>query len=298
MATCARLEKFFWFFFFKKRTACLLVACLLAAAGPAAACTLTVPAITIGTYTGVLLQGGTTNLTVNCTALQAYVIPLNAGTGSGATITARKMSNGTLTLIYQLFADAAHTINWGNTSGTGAPTGTGNGAAQIVPIYPQIAAGQLLTPGTYTDTVTATTTGGTPNANTTFTVRATIVANCTISASTLAFGIYTGVQLDATSTLTVNCTNTTPYYINLGNGLHPDTSSFPRLSSAGGALVSYRLYQDTARTIAWRNSYNVDGKSGTGTGLTQTLTVYGRVLAQQYGTPGLYTDTIVATLVY
>ncbi len=266
--------------------------------GPAVACTLSVPPIVIGTYTGALLQGGTTNLTVNCGFGQNYVIPLNAGTGTGATVTARKMTNGTGTLTYQLFADPGRTVNWGNTSGTGARTGRGNNGNQTFTIYPQIAAGQVLTQGTYTDTITATTTGGNPNATTTFTVQAVVVPNCSISATTLTFGVYTGTQLDATSTLSVNCTNKTPYYVNLGDGLNRDGSYYPRMNGPGGVLIGYRLSQNAARTVEWRNTYNFDGQNGVGTGLAQSLTVYGRVLPGQYGTPGPYTDTIVVTLTY
>jgi spore coat protein U-like protein len=276
----------------------LVVFWLLAAAGLAAACTLSVPAINIGTYTGALLQGGATNLTVNCAPSEKYTIPLNAGTGAGATISARKMTNGTRTLTYQLFADAGRTVNWGNSSTTGAPTGNGNNRNHTFTIYPQITAGQLLTQGTYTDTIIATTTGGHPNDSAAFTVRATVVPNCAISATTLAFGSYAGLQLDATSTLTVNCTSMTPYYVNLSDGQQRDGSFYPRMASTGGVLISYRLYQNAARTIEWRNTYNLDGQKGTGSGLAQVLTVYGRVLAQQYGTPGLYTDTIIATVTY
>ena len=52
-------------------------------------------------------------------------------------------------------------------------------------------------------------------ATTTFQVTAT----CLISATNLAFGAYTGTQTDATSTVTVTCTNTTPYNIGL-NAAH------------------------------------------------------------------------------
>ena len=278
---------------------CVLAAVwLLACADRAAACTLSVPAVIIGTYTGALLQGGTTNLTVTCATSDHYVIPLNAGTGFGATITTRILTNGTGTLTYQLFADAGHTINWGNTRGTGAPTGDGNNHGQIYTIFPQIAAGQVLAQGTYTDTITATTTGGHPDANTSFIVRATVVPNCSISASTLTFGSYAGVQLNAASTLSVNCTSRTPYYVNLSDGLQRDGSFYPRMAAPGGVLVSYRLYQNAARTIEWRNTYNLDGQSGVGTGTAQVLNVYGRVLAGQYATPGFYTDTIIATITY
>ncbi len=277
----------------------VLVATWLAAGGdPAEACTLSIPTVNIGTYTGVLLQGGATNVTVNCGFGQRYVIPLNAGTRVGATVTTRQMTNGTRTLNYQLFADAGRATNWGNSAGTGARSGTGNNGNQIFTIYPQIAAGQLLTQGTYKDTITATTTGGSPNASMTFVVQATVVPNCSISATTLSFGVYTGAKLDATSTLSVKCTNSTPYYVNLSDGMTRDGSYYPRMTGPQDALVSYRLSQNAARTIEWRNTYNYDGQNGTGTGLTQVLTVYGSVLAGQSGPPGLYSDTIVATVTY
>jgi len=56
-------------------------------------------------------------------------------------------------------------------------------------------------------------------ATTTFQVTATVNATCLISATNLAFGAYTGTQTDATSTVTVTCTNTTPYNIGL-NAAH------------------------------------------------------------------------------
>jgi spore coat protein U-like protein len=48
--------------------------------------------------------------------------------------------------------------NWGNTVGTDTVAGTGNGAAQALTVYGQIAAGLYVTPGSYTDTITATVT--------------------------------------------------------------------------------------------------------------------------------------------
>ena len=46
---------------------------------------------------------------------------------------------------------------------------------------------------------------------TTFTVTATVQATCIISAGSLGFGTYTGVVLSSSSTVSVTCTNTTPY---------------------------------------------------------------------------------------
>ncbi len=53
---------------------------------------------------------------------------------------------------------------------------------------------------------------------TTFSVTATVQATCLVSANTLAFGTYSGVQLDGTTTVGVTCTNTTPYTVGFDAG--------------------------------------------------------------------------------
>ena len=68
-------------------------------------------------------------LTVACTPGTAYTVSLNASTGTGSTITDRRMASaGGGSLKYQLFRDAARTQNWGNTPGTDTQGGTGNGS--------------------------------------------------------------------------------------------------------------------------------------------------------------------------
>jgi hypothetical protein len=51
------------------------------------------------------------------------------------------------------------------------------------------------------------------------------------------------------------------------------------------------------RDVAWGNTLS-NWESGTGSGLGQSLTVYGLVPAQTTPAPGIYTDTIVATVTY
>src|SRR4029078_10401625 len=53
-----------------------------------------------------------------------YPIGLDAGTGTGATVAARKLSSGGNTVSYTLYADAAHTTIWGNTPATDTVAGT------------------------------------------------------------------------------------------------------------------------------------------------------------------------------
>jgi spore coat protein U-like protein len=94
---------------------------------------------------------------VTCTNTSPYKVGLDPGTPAGTTVTTRKMSGpGGALLSYALYQDAAHTKNWSNTVGTDTVAGTGNGNAQALTVYGQVGAGQFITPGAYTDTITAT----------------------------------------------------------------------------------------------------------------------------------------------
>ena len=250
------------------------------------------PDMNLGAYTGAVSTAGSTNITVTCKGNSAnYTIGLNAGTGAGATTSTRKMTGpAAATLNYGLFRDAAHAQNWGNTVNVDTASGSGSTSVRNFTIYPQISAGQLVAPGTYVDTIATD--------SRSFTVTAVVQPQCQITASNLAFGSYTGEVLYAVSALTVTCTKTTPYYVNLDDGQHRDGSFLPRAIGPGGVLLSYTMFQDAARSSRWGTTYNLDGVAGTGSGSAQSLTVYGRVAAGQFVTPGTYTDTVIATITY
>lgn len=134
---------------------------------------------------------------------------------------------------------------------------------------------------------------------TTFQVSATVDPVCQIVANSLPFGTYTGRQTDADTTLTITCTNTTPYSVGLDAGTAPGgTTATREMTGTAGALLPYGLYQDAARATNWGNLPGTDTVAGTGNGSAQTLTVYGRLAAGQYVTPGSYSDTITATVTY
>jgi spore coat protein U-like protein len=65
---------------------------------------------------------------------------------------------GGATLSYAMYQDSGHTTNWGNTVGTDTKSGTGNGSAQTLTVYGNLAAGQYPAAGSYSDTITATVT--------------------------------------------------------------------------------------------------------------------------------------------
>jgi spore coat protein U-like protein len=135
----------------------------------------------------------------------------------------------------------------------------------------------------------------------TFTVQITITASCTInSASTLNFGSQ-GVltaNVDQTSTIQVQCTNTTPYNIGLNAGTATGATVTTRKMTSGSNTVSYALYSDSGRTTNWGNTVGTDTVAATGTGASQSFTVYGRVPAQTTPAPATYTDTITVTVTY
>jgi spore coat protein U-like protein len=143
---------------------------------------------------------------------------------------------------------------------------------------------------------------------TTFTVSVTITASCTISASNLAFGSQgvLAANVDQTSTITVQCTNTTPYTVGLDNGLNFSATRRMKDTGAGTTFVGYGLYTDVARANAWTTTTSTTTCTGgtntcaigTGSGSNQTITVYGRIPPQTTPAPATFNDTVTATITY
>ncbi len=134
-----------------------------------------------------------------------------------------------------------------------------------------------------------------------FNVNITIATACTInSASALNFGSQgvLAANVDQTATLQVQCTSTTPYNIGLNAGNGTGATVTNRLMSFGGNTVAYALYTDSGRTTNWGNTVGTDTVAATGTGASQSYTVYGRVPPQTTPPPGTYTDTVTVTVTY
>lgn len=137
-----------------------------------------------------------------------------------------------------------------------------------------------------------------------FTVSASVAANCFVSATNLNFGSYTGVaKLDSSSTVDVRCTKGSAYTL----ALSPGAGAYgQRLLSKGSDKLEYNLYSDQNLTSVWGDG--TEGSStvgGTGNGLGEaqkvTHTVYGELsnsLANQTAPAGAYTDGITVTVAY
>jgi len=134
---------------------------------------------------------------------------------------------------------------------------------------------------------------------TTFGVSATVQATCLVSATALAFGTYTGVVANSTSTVSVTCTNTTPYNVGLSAGLATGaTVTARKMTGPASALLNYSMFSDSSRTVNWGQTVGTDTVAGSGNGSAQAITVYGQTAAGQYVAPGAYSDTITATVTY
>lgn len=134
-----------------------------------------------------------------------------------------------------------------------------------------------------------------------FNVSMTIQSSCTlVSASAIAFGTYgtLGTNTDATGTLDVQCTANSPYTVALDAGLGSGATTTTRKLTSGSSTINYVLYRDSARTLTWGNTQGTDTVAGTGSGASQTFTVYGRVPSQTTPAAGTYGDTINVTITY
>lgn len=99
----------------------------------------------------------TATVTATCTSGVSYTIALDAGTGSGATMTTRKMTSGANTLDYSIYTDSNHTTVWGDgTSSTTTQGATAGLSPDNYTAYGRLTAGQQTPTGAYTDTVTVT----------------------------------------------------------------------------------------------------------------------------------------------
>lgn len=135
----------------------------------------------------------------------------------------------------------------------------------------------------------------------TFTVTATVLPACTVVGGVpLAFGVITpGVQRDGSVTVTATCTLGTPYTLALDAGTGSGATVASRRMTSGSDTLTYTLYQDAGRSTLWGDgTAGTSVRSSTGTGLSQTFTVYGRVPSNATAPVGSYTDTITVTATY
>jgi spore coat protein U-like protein len=144
---------------------------------------------------------------------------------------------------------------------------------------------------------------------TTFNVTATVLANCSVTASALSFGNYTpsAGALTGSTTLQVRCTRNTAYTVDLNAGTTAGGTLAQRLMRHASTTdtLQYNLYTTNALTTVFGNGTGGTGNgSGTGNGMAAaatSITVYGQLpdsTANQDAPTGAYSDTITVTVTY
>jgi spore coat protein U-like protein len=125
-------------------------------------CTIVAADIDFGSRAGLTTAvNATGGLSVTCTSGRPYTIALNAGSSTGNTIAARKMSLngvGAGVVSYQLYRDSGPSNVWGDGTTGVLYSATGSGANQAIPMYATVPVQAAQAPGTYMDTVRATVT--------------------------------------------------------------------------------------------------------------------------------------------
>lgn len=121
---------------------------------------------------------------------------------------------------------------------------------------------------------------------------------CTLGTQAVAFGPFSGTQIDATGTITATCVNGTNYNVGLDAGTSAGATVTTRKMTSGANVLPYSLYSDNSRTVNWGNTVGTDTVAGVGTGSAQNLTVYARLPAGTVPPPGVYSDTVQATITF
>jgi spore coat protein U-like protein len=126
-------------------------------------------------------------------------------------------------------------------------------------------------------------------------------AGCALSASGVAFGVYnpsSPAPTDAAGSVAMQCTGhdgDNGYVISLDPGGAGDPQ---RKMTASGDSLRYQLYLDAAHSQTWGDGNGGSSViSGSGNG-RKTYSIYGRITARQAVSPGIYSDTPVATATF
>jgi spore coat protein U-like protein len=253
-------------------------------------------------------------------------IYLDAGDGGSDGTIYRNMHQGSETLPYNLYQDAARSLVWG--SNTAFPAAGGqrvlvtlaglspSTGSLTVPVYGRVPAAVADRPvGNYlsafaggarirysfSDTIACDGVAGTRASNS-FVVSGTLAETCAVEADDLAFGIQAELErdVDSTSQIRTSCSKGLVYAVSLGSGGGGDFNARRMVhGSLPKETVGYQLYVDSARRQIWGDgSGGTVTVGGTGTGSPEPSTVYGRVPPQATPQPGDYDDTVIVTVNY
>jgi spore coat protein U-like protein len=122
------------------------------------ACSVALSPVAFGSVAAGETAEASGSLTVTCTNGTQWTASADAGSGAGASLASRRMSNGAHQLSYILYAGTDRSRPWGDGSGATSTFGdTGTGDSQSFAIHGEILRNQHGLPaGTYSDIVAVT----------------------------------------------------------------------------------------------------------------------------------------------
>ena len=124
-----------------------------------------------------------------------------------------------------------------------------------------------------------------------------VTADCTVNALAVAFGnydVFSSTDLDGTGRVDVSCSPSASYTVSLGTG---GGSYGQREMLSGATILNYNLYTNATRTTVWGDGSGITS-TVSGSGVSASHTVYGRIPARQNKPAGSYTDVIVVTVTF
>ena len=132
-----------------------------------------------------------------------------------------------------------------------------------------------------------------------FGVSATVPDICIVSASTVALGAGTGAYAHAAASVSVKCSNFTPYFVGLTARMSTGTTlQARRIADPGSALLTYALFPNSAGTIEASPSADADPVAAAGSGRAQGSADGGELSAKRSVAPSAYADTMIVTVIY
>ena len=135
-----------------------------------------------------------------------------------------------------------------------------------------------------------------------FQATATLNSSCVVTATNVAFGTITPAATgtaSATGTITSRCSNNVGYTLSINAGSGTIAARTMTGATNGNTdKLAYNLYQDAGYATLWGDGTTGSKVSLTGSGVTQTSTVYGTLSLNQYIKPDTYADNLTVTLSY
>lgn len=137
----------------------------------------------------------------------------------------------------------------------------------------------------------------------------TLAVTMTIG-STCAFTSVTGINFGSRNSLVGSVTSSAGLYVqcgaagvaysiglDAGRGAGATTAS-RKMSNAGGDVITYTIYSDAAGTNVWGDTGASLVSAVSASGSSTAYTLYARATASVTPPPGVYTDTVWATLTF